>query len=210
LREKILKSEISLQLKQAVLKEFEICRFKKVSLRSSSTAEDGRKASFAGQFDTYLDVSKEEIFEKIKKCWASLFSARAIVYTHKKRIPLKDIKMAVIIQKMIKPKLAGNLVTKNLIRKKEKEMLIEAVRGLGNRVTAGTVMAEQVFIDKKGLSIVTRRFSPTGSDLLPKDRAIQLSKLGLLIEEVYNFPQEIEWAIEEDKVFILQARPLTI
>jgi len=81
---------------------------------------------------------------------------------------------------------------------------------LGDKVTAGTVMPEQIFIDKKGLSVVTRRFSPKEEGLLPKDKAVQLSKLGLLIEKVYNFPQEIEWAIEKDKVFILQARPLTI
>jgi len=210
LQQKILESEIPLKLRQAILKEFEDFGFEKVSLRSSATAEDDRKASFAGQFDTFLDVSKKEIFEKIKKCWASLFSPRAIVYTHKKRIPLKDIKMAVIVQKMVKPKLAGNLVTKNLAREREKEILIETTDGLGDKVTAGTVMPEQIFIDKKGLSVVTRRFSPKEEGLLPKDKAVQLSKLGLLIEKVYNFPQEIEWAIEKDKVFILQARPLTI
>ena len=210
MREKILKSEVPLKLKQPVLKRFESFGFEKISLRSSATAEDGKKASFAGQFDSFLNVSKEEILEKIKKCWASLFSPRAVVYTHKKKLHLKDIRMAIIIQKMVKPKLAGNLVTKNLIRKREKEMLIEVVGGLGDKVTAGTVIPEQIFIDKKALSVVARRFSPTEGGLLPQDKAVQLSKLGLLIEEVYNFPQEIEWAIEKDKVFILQSRPLTV
>lgn len=210
LQQKILESEIPIKLRQAILKEFEDFGFERVSLRSSATAEDGKKASFAGQFDTYLNVSKEQLFEKIKQCWASLFSPRAVVYTNKKKLPLKDIKMAIIVQKMIKPKLAGNLLTKNLIRENKKEILIETIKGLGDRVTAGTVTTEQIFIDRKDFSIVARRFSPTESGLLPKDKAVYLSKLGLLIEKIYNFPQEIEWAIEKDKVLILQSRPLTI
>lgn len=210
LKEKILKEEVPYKLRAEILKTFTQFGFEKVGLRSSATAEDGKKDSFAGQFDTFLNVSKEEMFEKIKKCWASLFSPRAIVYTHKKELALKEIKMAVIVQKMIEPQLAGNLVTKNLISKRKKEILIEATEGLGEQVTAGLVTPEQIFIDKKSSLVIARRFSPKEKELLSKERAVCLSKLGLLIEEIFKLPQEIEWAIEQDKVFILQARPLTV
>lgn len=210
LKEKILKEEIPHKLKEEILKSFESFGFEKVSLRSSATAEDGKRASFAGQFETFLNVSKEEMFGKIKKCWASLFSPRAIVYTYKKRVPLKNIKMAVIVQKMVQPKLAGNLATRNLARKREEEMLIEATEGLGDKITAGTVIPEQIFVNKKNFSVTARRFSLKDKSLLSQDKIEHLSKLGLLVEQFFEIPQEVEWAIEKDKVIILQVRPLTI
>lgn len=210
LKEKILKEEIPHKLRVEILERFTQFGFEKVSLRSSATVEDGKRASFAGQFETFLNISKDNLLEKIKACWASLFSPRVVVYTHKKKLSLKKIKMAVIVQKMVKPQLAGNLVTKNLLKNREKEILIEIAEGLGDKITAGTVTPEQIFIDKSSFSVTYHRLATRDKGLLSEDKAKYLSKLGLLIEQVFKIPQEIEWAIEKDKVFILQTRPLTI
>jgi len=199
-----------------------------VAVRSSATAEDLPSASFAGQYDTYLNLRDfSQILKHIKKCYGSLWTSRAIIYRHKNKIPHEMVKIAVIVQKMISAKSAGVLFTLNPITSKNDELLIESNFGLGESIVSGKASPDQFFIRKLkrgSLNILNRRIGrkklaahpiSKGSDggieyiELSEDLAqqpslsdsdiIKLAKIGLQIEKKFNrIPQDIEWAIDQD------------
>lgn len=178
----------------------------KVSVRSSATIEDLKEASFAGQFDTFLNVTKENLINSIKKCWASLFSPRAIYYTIKRGFSITDIMMAVLIQEMVEPEVAGVSFSENPLDKKTNTILIEASEGLGEKVVSGLVNPFRVTISKD-----LKKIEYLGSEkkLLTKEQIIKLTKKTLEIEKFFGLPQDIEWAIADNKIYILQARPIS-
>ncbi|MFX1297902.1 MAG: PEP/pyruvate-binding domain-containing protein, partial [Promethearchaeota archaeon] len=211
-----------------------------VAIRSSATAEDLPKFSFAGQYDTYLNVKGLElILHYIKKCYASLWTNRAIIYRYKNKIPHDKVKIAVIIQEMVQSKSAGVLFTLNPITSDNKELLIESNFGLGESIVSGKCSPDQFFIKKSkrgSFKILNKRIGIKGLVAYPKssedkigieykelsdesnqqpslseNEILKLAKIGLEIEKKFNGnPQDIEWAIDqEDNIKILQTRPVT-
>jgi len=179
-----------------------------VSIRSSAVSEDSLKASFAGLHDTLLNVKSELelVLENIKKCWASLFTERAVVYRIRKGIPHLE-GMAVIIQKMIKSDVSGIIFTEHPVIDKGL-ILIEASRGLGDRVASGEITPDSYNIDRETLKIKDKQI--IGSEpLLHEKDIMMLAEMALKVEKVFGYPQDIEFAISNGKIFILQSRPIT-
>ena len=203
-----------------------------VAVRSSATAEDLPEASFAGQQDTYLNVKgPEDLMNYVRKCWASLFGARAIFYREENNFDHSKVYIAVVVQEMVDAEKAGVMFTAHPTTGEEK-ILIEAAWGLGEAVVSGTVTPDTYWVDKTTGEILEQQISeknimfqkeseagqtikvPVPEDLknkqvLTSDEIAQLTELGRNIHEHYNFPQDTEWAIEAGKIFMLQSRPVT-
>ena len=175
----------------------------KFAVRSSATAEDLLTASFAGQQDTYLNVSKKDVLAAVKKCWASLFNPRAIFYREEKKIP-HDVGMAVIVQEMVQAEYAGVMFTVDPIHKKD--ILVEAAIGLGEQVVSGQVTPNSYFIDRKTFAIKQKMGEYEG---ISEEVIKAIAKKGIEIEKHYGKPQDIEFAVVKGEVFILQSRSIT-
>ena len=174
----------------------------KFAVRSSATAEDLITASFAGQQDTYLNVKRQDIVNAVKKCWSSLFNPRAIYYRHEKKVS-RDVAMAVVVQEMIDAEIAGVMFTVDPIRKKY--ILVEAAHGLGEQVVSGQVTPSSFMFERKTFELKEKNITYDIEEGLMK----KVAKLGLLIEAHYGRPQDIEFAIKDGKLHILQSRAIT-
>ncbi|MCX8172106.1 MAG: phosphoenolpyruvate synthase, partial [Archaeoglobaceae archaeon] len=199
-----------------------------VAVRSSATAEDLPDASFAGQQDTYLNVKGEdEVVKKVKECWGSLFTPRAIYYRAHKGFKHEDVSIAVIVQKMVNSEKSGVMFTSHPVTG-EKKCVIEAVFGLGEAIVGGLVTPDTYVYDRVGKKITEVKVSEKkfmivrkngnekvelgkrGKERVLTDEEIKkLVDIGEIIEEHYGKPQDVEWAIEKDKIFIVQSRPIT-
>lgn len=204
-----------------------------VAVRSSSTAEDLDDASFAGQQETFLYVvGKEDLINKIKECWASLYNGRAIFYRKEKKFSEDAVSIAVVVQKMINSEKAGVMFTQNPITHNENELLIEAAWGLGEGVVSGIVTpdnyvylrrekkAESTYISEKEVMVI-RDPSLLGSvevdvpkelkekRVLSDEELLEMRNMAQRIEEFFEKPQDIEWAYEDDVLYLLQSRPIT-
>lgn len=175
----------------------------KFAVRSSATAEDLLTASFAGQQDTYLNVAKKDVLNAVKKCWASLFNPRAIFYREEKKIP-HDVGMAVVVQEMVPAEYAGVMFTVDPIHKKD--ILVEAAIGLGEQVVSGEVTPNSYFLDRKTFAIKQKMGEYEG---ISDDIIKAIAKKGIEIEKHYAKPQDIEFAVKDGKIFILQSRAIT-
>ena len=204
-----------------------------VAVRSSATAEDLATASFAGQQETFLNVKgNRELIENVKKCWASLFTARAIYYREKNNFRHDTTYLAVIVQKMVNSDKAGVLFTVNPVTNNKKEMVIEAAFGLGEGVVSGAIAPDNYVLNKftgeiTGIKVGRKpifftRDARTGATIkanLPPMKinqqvlnSLELKQLynyAIKIEDHYRFAQDIEWAVESGNVYILQTRPVT-
>lgn len=226
--------EIPADLKEDIIENYNKLFSKKqgfVAVRSSATAEDLPDASFAGQQETFLNVSGEaDLFDKVRKCWSSLFTARAISYREKQGFAHEDVKLAVVIQKMVNSDVSGIMFTVDP-NSGEKEIVIEAGYGLGEAIVGGEVTPDTYKVDKSTMEIKQKRIStqkwkytkgkdgstvkvniPSDKEKLQKvdDRRIaEIAEIGRQIEIHYDQPMDMEWCIEDNKVFIVQARPIT-
>jgi pyruvate,water dikinase len=238
----ILSSPIPPDLQQAILSYYDslvklVGKEVLVAVRSSATAEDIEEASFAGQQDTYLNVSREELLSAVRKVWASLYSTRAIVYRKSKGIDQLSVSMAVVVQKMVNSRSAGVMFTLHPANGDKNYIVIESNWGLGETVVGGKVTPDEIVIEKSTLKIVEKRVShkvikivynqQTKSNevielrgqeadtiSISDEEAVELAKMALKIEEHYKRPMDIEWAIDADlkfpdNIFIVQARPET-
>jgi len=210
-----------------------------VAVRSSATAEDLPDASFAGQHDTYLNVSGEKaLIEHIQKCWSSLFTPRAIFYREQKGFEHGKVFISVAVQKMVNSRVAGVMFTINPTTGDRGQIVIEGSWGLGEAVVSGSVTPDHYVVDKETLQILERKVAKkhmeivrdpkTGENVhleVPPDRQEKpcltdeeikhLAELAKKIEEHYGTPQDIEWAIDRDipypeNVFIVQSRAETV
>ena len=201
-----------------------------VAVRSSATAEDSEEASFAGQQETYLHVhGVDGIVERIRDCWCSFFTERALFYRSKKG-SLSDLGMAVVVQRMVEPDAAGVLFTIDPTRGRRDRMLVEAVLGLGEGVVSGRLTPDHFVLARDGRVKRTKLSpqpykivaGPEGGtrevELAPAEgeapavtehQLVRLAKVGLELEERLGGPQDIEWAIQDDELFVLQSRPVT-
>lgn len=180
-----------------------------VAVRSSATAEDLPSASFAGQMDSFLNVTGfSELVVALKKCWASLWTPRGIYYRFQKGIGQRNIAMAVIVQEMVPAEVAGVMFTANPITSSRQEYYIEAVKGLGDALVSGEVNADRYLVAKKNLLIQSKNIvesHPYMTDFQIKT----LADYGAKLEFLYEEPQDIEWAMTKGEVYILQTRPIT-
>ncbi|MBS3815118.1 MAG: phosphoenolpyruvate synthase [Hadesarchaea archaeon] len=205
-----------------------------VAARSSATAEDMPDASFAGQQDTYLNVQGEErLLRNVQKCWASLFTSRAIFYREKNDYPHEDVLISVLIQKMVDADKAGVLFTSHPSTGDPDKEVIEANWGLGETVVSGSVTPDTYVVDKETGEILkatigskeamtirdpkTRKTieEPTPEEkrkaqVLDEDDAKMLAELGRKVEDHYGHPQDIEWAEENGEMYLVQSRPITV
>jgi pyruvate,water dikinase len=203
----------------------------RVAVRSSATAEDMPDASFAGQQDTYLNVQgAESLLESVKRCWTSLWSARAVTYRHKQGYPHEHVALAVVVQTMIESEVAGILFTANPVTQSREEMVLNASWGLGEAIVSGLVTPD-TWVAQKGGGILERdiaskeaavTYAPDGGiqqvavevdkRAIPSLSDAQLQTLIALGEQVeahYGRPMDVEWAYARGKFYMLQARPIT-
>ena len=176
----------------------------KVAVRSSAICEDGTQNSYAGQFETFLNINKEEIINRIEKCYNSNQSGNIKGYINEKQIEEEDTKVSVIVQEMISSDIAGVMFTKNPVNGADK-IIIESVLGLGEKLVRGEVTPTQIIVDKKTLLIENK----IGEEMLSNDEAKLLSEIGKKIERKFKAPQDIEWVIKDGKIYLLQSRNIT-
>jgi phosphoenolpyruvate synthase/pyruvate phosphate dikinase len=201
-----------------------------VAVRSSATAEDLPEASFAGQQETYLNVAgADAVLDATRKCWASLWTARAIGYRARQEINSDGVALAVVVQLLVPAEAAGILFTANPMDGNRDQILINASWGLGEAVVGGGVTPDTLTLDKAG-QVISRdtaeklvqtvrvnggtqeQATPKNLRLVPvlsDEQATELGQLGLRIEELYNMPMDIEWALADGEFAIVQARPIT-
>ncbi|MDU8671337.1 phosphoenolpyruvate synthase [Paenibacillus polymyxa] len=200
------------------------------AVRSSATAEDLPHASFAGQQDTYLNIiGKESILEHIRKCWASLFTERAVIYRMQNGFDHRQVYLSVIVQRMVFPQASGILFTADPINCNRKLLSIDASFGLGEALVSGLVSADYyqvqdgVIVNKrvetKKMAIYGRKEGGTETKQLSPDQQktqtltdqqiLQLARIGRQIEEHFGCPQDIEWCLADDTFYIVQSRPIT-
>ncbi len=202
-----------------------------VAVRSSATAEDLPNASFAGQQETFLNVKGEaNLLEKIRECWASLFTARAIFYRQTNHFDHFRVGIAVPVQKMVESDNSGIMFTIDPVTNNKEHVVIEAIYGLGEMIVQGMVTPDHYEVDKKsndiikkiaktqekmmlrkdGKNVIIPLLKKTGEKIKLTDKQIlTLATLGKQLEKHYYFPQDSEWAIEKNKVYIVQTRPVT-
>jgi len=201
-----------------------------VAVRSSATAEDLPGLSFAGQQETYLNVvGAEAMLEAVRKCWASLWTARAIGYRARNRIPPDEVALAVVVQQMIASEASGVLFTANPLTGHRGEMVIDASFGLGEAIVSGQVEPDHYVVDAREWRITTRKLGAKalaivpraqgGTDhvqrdaaaqqALPDEQIIALAQLAKRVADHFGSPQDIEWAWANGLLYLLQARPIT-
>jgi pyruvate,water dikinase len=200
------------------------------AVRSSSTAEDLPSASFAGQHDSYLNVAGvPAILEHVRRCWASLFTERAVAYRLRNGIDHRQVAMAVVVQHMVRPRASGVLFTADPVTGNRKVATVEAVFGLGEALVSGTANADSYRVRDGEVierSVATKPVaihaaSAGGIDMEPveptrqtepvlsDEELLALVELGRRIEAHFGAPQDIEWCIDDDGVHVVQSRPIT-
>ncbi|MFF2450288.1 phosphoenolpyruvate synthase [Neobacillus sp. NPDC058068] len=200
------------------------------AVRSSATAEDLPHASFAGQQDTYLNIiGKEAIMQHISKCWASLFTDRAVIYRMQNGFDHSQVYLSVIIQRMVFPQASGILFTADPITSNRKLLSIDASFGLGEALVSGLVSADcykvqedkivDTMIATKKLATYGRKEGGTETHEIAPDQQeiqtlndqqiLQLARIGRQIEAHFGYPQDIEWCLVDDTFYIVQSRPIT-
>ncbi len=181
-----------------------------VAVRSSATAEDLPGAAFAGQQDSYLNVTDEpELIDAVHKCWGSLWTERAISYRTRLGIDSAEIRIAVVVQRMVDAEVAGVMFTADPVNGDRETIMIEASIGLGEAVVSGLVTPDHYVLDDQGRVREFLTGDPDRSQRLPDRVLAELARLGLTVAEHFGRPQDIEWAYAEDQVWLLQARPMT-
>ncbi|HEC64888.1 MAG TPA: hypothetical protein ENI23_06335 [bacterium] len=209
IKNEIMNGELGNDLKESIVSAFDKLKQKngQVSIRSSATSEDSVKASFAGQFQSFLFIDDEEtLVESIKRCWASLFRAGAVLYAIQHGLDVKKIKMAVIVQEMIDAEVAGVMFTKGLEGSKD-NIVIEAAEGIGENVVSGEITPTTYNIDKKTGRVMNKKGE--NKDVLSDKQISGLVALARKIETFFGSAQDIEWAIRDKEIYILQSRPIT-
>ena len=198
-------------LAKEILAEFKKLKIKYVAVRSSATTEDSSSAAWAGQLESYLNVTEKNLIRSIEKCWASLYSPRAIFYRSEKGLSKQKISVAVVIQKMIQSEISGVCFTVHPVTKDKNQMVIEAGYGLGEAIVGGKITPDAYIINKSigvgNLYLASKNIQ--GKQKLSDKQIIKLAELCQKIEKLFKYPQDIEWSFAKDKFYILQSRPIT-
>jgi len=230
IRDLIDRAEIPKDIAKEIKDEFKKLDAKYVAVRSSATAEDSSSASWAGELESYLNTTDKDLLDKVKKCWSSLFTPRAIFYRFEKKLHTTKVSVAVVVQKMAQSKVSGIAFTVHPVTEDENQMIIEAGWGLGEAIVSGMVTPDAYVIDKRDFSIVDINIADQqkqiiktskGNEFVKVDdnkreeqklvgaKIVELAKICASIEKHYKFPCDIEWAMENDEFYIVQSRPIT-
>lgn len=202
-----------------------------VAVRTSATAEDMPKTSFAGMGDTILNVKGEaNLLEAVKKCWASLFTSRSIFYRVENKIPHEKVKISVIVQKMVQSEVSGVIFSIDPVTNEKDKIVIESVWGLGEMIVQGSVTPDRYLVQKETFKILSKEISDQevmltriggetkevqtprrtrGEQKITDEEIVKLAKYADRLQVHYYFPQDIEWAKENGKLYIVQTRPVT-
>ena len=201
-----------------------------VAVRSSACAEDSETASFAGQQDTFLNIrGSAAVLASVRQCWASFFSERAVFYRSRKG-SLGDLRMAVVVQRLLAPEKSGVMFTIDPVRRRRDQMVIEAVHGLGESAVSGMVTPDHYIVSREGelkraqlstqtLAIVAAAeggvhevtLDPEvgAARVLSDGQLADLAQMGTKLEDLFGGPQDVEWAFENERLYLLQSRPVT-
>lgn len=231
IRTLILESEFPKDISTEILNDFKKLKAKSVAVRSSATAEDSSIASWAGELESYLNTSQKELLENVKKCWASLFTPRAIFYRIEKKLHKVKVSVAVVVQKMIQSEISGITFTVHPVTQDYGQMIIESGYGLGEAIVGGKITPDAYVVQKNkkikildiniskqsmmiirdeiGIKEVLVSKSKQEKQKLTNKQIFKLSKICIKIEKHYKEPQDIEWAFEKGKFYIVQSRPIT-
>jgi phosphoenolpyruvate synthase/pyruvate phosphate dikinase len=227
----ILGAEMPKDIAGAIRAAFKKLNAQYVAVRSSATSEDSASAAWAGQLDSFLNTDEKHLLENVKRCWASLFTPRAIFYRFEKGLHQTKISVAVVVQKMVESEVSGIAFSVHPVTEDYNQLIIEASYGLGEAIVSGQVTPDSYVVQKEPYEIIERmvqaktrglyrssgaenEWKETASSIIDKpalsDKQIEeLSKLILRIEAHYGFPCDIEWAFEKGKFYIVQSRPIT-
>ncbi len=231
IQELILSADMPKEIARLVTASFQNLDTRYVAVRSSATAEDSSEAAWAGQLDSFLNTTEATLLVNVKKCWASLFTPRAIFYRFEKGLEKQKISVAVVVQKMVESDTAGIAFSVHPVTEDRNQLIIEAGFGLGEAVVSGSVTPDSYVLEKtprrileKKISAQTRalyrgehggaewrNLSKTDGErqVLSDKEILALAELVLRIENHYGFPCDIEWAHESGEFFIVQSRPIT-
>lgn len=202
-----------------------------VAVRSSATAEDLPDASFAGQQETFLNITREALLDRVKQCWASLFTKRAIYYREEQGFDHDIVDIAVVVQEMVDAEKSGVMFTSHPSTGDD-QIIVEAAWGLGEAVVSGSVSPDNYVVDpstaetttvtiadKKAMHVKDPETGETVEREVPDEKRTErvltdeeiarLTELGRRVEDHYGTPQDVEWAIVDNDVFMLQSRPIT-
>lgn len=216
-------------LAQEILRAYQSLGRPCVAVRSSATAEDLPELSFAGQQDTFLNVlGDNSLLKAVIDCWSSLWTTRAISYRTRNNISHKDLSLAVIVQKIVDSETSGVLFTANPLTGARCQSVINASFGLGEAIVSGMVEPDEYVVDHQLARIVTIKLGSKESQMIPQTgggtlhvvsnehqqalrdgQILELADIGQQITQHYGAPQDIEWAVENGKILILQSRPIT-
>jgi len=201
------------------------------AVRSSATAEDSASAAWAGQLDSFLNTTEKDLLEKVKKCWASLFTPRAIFYRFEQNLHTQKISVAVVIQKMVRSEVSGIAFSVHPVTQDYNQLIIEAGFGLGEAIVSGQITPDSYVMEKEPRRIIDKNMAQQkrgifrvtgggsewqeisadrgGQQKINDQQILELSEIILGIESHYGFPCDIEWARENEKFYIVQSRPIT-
>ncbi len=227
----ILAAEMPQDITIEVQKFFKNLNSKYVAVRSSATAEDSASAAWAGQLESYLNTTEKTLLENVKKCWASLFTPRAIFYRFEKDLHKQKISVAVVVQKMVDSEKSGIAFSVHPVTQDRNQLIIEAGFGLGEAIVSGQITPDSYVVEKQPRRIIDKNVQTQSrglyraenggnkwrditkgqgeKQLLSDSEILELSDIILRIENHYGFPCDIEWAFERGKFDIVQSRPIT-
>ncbi len=231
IRALILQAEIPKNIKLKIKKYFKKLNSKYVAVRSSATTEDSASAAWAGQLESYLNTTEKTLLENVKRCWASLFTPRAIFYRFEKNLHKQKISVAVVVQKMVESEKSGIAFSVHPVTQDRNQLIIEAGFGLGEAIVSGQITPDSYVVEKQPRRIIDKNIQTQTRGLyrakiggnewrdIPKEKGkkqvlsdddiLALSEHILKIERHYGFPVDIEWAFEKSKFYIVQSRPIT-
>lgn len=205
----IAKTDIPEDVATQISKEFLRLKKNYVAVRSSAIFEDSLISSWAGELESYLNTTKTDLLNNLKKCWASVFSPKAIYYKFDDVLKNKhNFSIAVIVQEMIRSEISGICFTVHPVAADYNKMVIEAGFGLGEIITKGVITPDTYIIDKKNKLILDRHIGQL-KQKMTNAQIFKLSEICRKIEKRYKAPQDIEWAFAKNKFYILQSRPVT-
>lgn len=191
-----------------ILSAFDQLSAERVAVRSSATVEDGAQAAWAGQFASFLNVERKQILERTAECTCSFATQRALAYADSKTSAPGNIAVHVIVQEMIPGDISGVAFSAHPVTGDKNIVVIEAVIGLGEALVSGHVTPDTYMIDKQSHEIVESASVSTEA-ILNQQQRVNICQVILSIEQLYGFPVDIEWTYHGDKLYILQARPIT-
>lgn len=227
----ILDADMPVEFAEEITAAFGDLGAKYVAVRSSATSEDSADAAWAGQLESYLNTTEESLLKNVKKCWASLFTPRAIFYRFEKGLHGDPISVAVVVQKMVESEVSGIAFSVHPVTQDRDQMIIEAGLGLGEAIVSGSITPDSYVVEKSARNILDKNITTQEKGMyrgesggaewqdipasegekptLTDERVMELSDLVMKIEKHYGFPVDVEWAIEGGKFYILQSRPIT-